>query len=86
MDSSDGSTTVGERREVAGERSQAWTFVGHWEGGRIVTEYVLEGEHEDLRHDAGFWEEGLFAASAQAATLAAAEEALRAEYEQHDDT
>ena len=59
---------------------KTWTFMGHWEGGEIVIEYHMEGEHEDLRIDNGYWEEGLFAASASGLTYDDAEAKVRAEY------
>ena len=62
-----------------------WTFVGHWENSEIVVEYVLEGEQQDQRVDAGYWEEGLFAASGDGTTQDEALAAVRAEYENHDE-
>ena len=61
-----------------------WTIVGHWENSVIVVEYTLEGEHQDPRIDTGYWDEGLFAAPGQGATIDEAIAAVRAEYEDHD--
>ncbi len=58
-----------------------WTFVGHWENGRIVVEYVLPGDVQDQREDTGYWEEGLFAAAGTGPTQRAALRAVRDEYE-----
>lgn len=63
------------------ENPSTWTFVGHWEDDRIVVEYVLDGDHEDRRKDAGYWEQGLFASSASAATQDEALAQVREEYE-----
>ncbi|AYQ99119.1 hypothetical protein PBI_BABOJAY_139 [Mycobacterium phage BaboJay] len=60
---------------------EVWTFFGHWEDDHIVVDYITPGEHEDDREDTGRWEQGLFAASASGATIAEAEAAVRAEYE-----
>lgn len=64
---------------------QTWTFVGHWENGSIVVEYVLNGEHLDEREDTGYWEEGLFAQSSSGRTQDEALAEIRAEYEHLDD-
>ena len=62
-----------------------WTFVGHWASGRIVVDAVVEGDHADNRPDTGEGEEGLWAATASAATEDEALALLRAEYEDTDD-
>lgn len=58
-----------------------WTFVGHWEGDRIVVEYVLPGDVQDEREDTGYWPEGLWASSASGDTVEEAQNAAIAEYE-----
>jgi hypothetical protein len=63
-------------------RPYTWTFFGHWEGGKLVIEYTEDGEVSDDRDDTGYWPEGLWAASAQGATIEEAEANARAEYEQ----
>jgi hypothetical protein len=60
---------------------KTWTVVGHWDNGEIVAEYFLPGEQQDQRIDNGYWDEGLFAASAQGRTPEEALAAVRAEYE-----
>lgn len=60
---------------------QTWTFLGHWENDRIVVEYVLPGHVQDDRVDTGRWEQGLWAASATATTMAVAQAAAIAPYE-----
>lgn len=62
---------------------QTWTFFGHWEEDRIVVEYVLPGIEEDERIDVGYWEQGLWAASGSGATMAEAQAAVIAEYEEN---
>lgn len=59
-----------------------WTFYGHWENDRIVVESHEEGEHEDNREDTGYWEQGLWAAGAQAPTVEMAQAMALTEYEQ----
>lgn len=58
-----------------------WTFVGHWENDRIVVEYVLPGDQQDVREDVGHWEQGLFAAPGTGATQEEALLMVRIEYE-----
>ncbi|WP_132830680.1 hypothetical protein [Mycobacteroides abscessus] len=60
-----------------------WTVIGHWENDRIVVEEVVPGEHDDHRPEDGTWDEGQFAASAEAKTVEEAIAAVRAEYEDH---
>lgn len=60
---------------------QTWTFVGHWEEDRIVVEYVLPGEVEDLREDTGYWEQGLWAASGTGTTVEETQARVVGEYE-----
>lgn len=60
---------------------QTWSFVGHWENGRIVAEFVVPGEYEDPRIETGYWDEGLFAAPGEGRTEDEALAAVRAEYE-----
>ena len=60
---------------------QTWTFVGHWEDDRIVVEYVLPGEQQDQRTDAGYWEQGLWAAAGYGATVEEAQKNVIDEYE-----
>jgi hypothetical protein len=64
-----------------GEQMRTWTFYGHWDNDGIVVEYTRPGEHQDDRVDTGFWEQGLFAASASGRTKEEALGKLRAEYE-----
>lgn len=61
-----------------------WTVIGHWKDDRIVVEKVLPGAHNDHRPEDGTWEQGLFAASAEAKTLEEAIALVRAEYETPD--
>lgn len=63
---------------------QTWTFVGHWDNDRIVVEYVLDGDQEDTREDAGFWPQGLWAAAASGNTEEEAQARAIAEYEPTD--
>lgn len=64
------------------QQTSTWSFVGHWENDEIVVEYVVPGdEYEDPRIDTGYWDEGLFCASAEGHTQEEALAALRAEYE-----
>jgi hypothetical protein len=72
-------------QDAASPEQQTWTFVGHWANDVIVVEYVLDGEQQDLRVDNGYWEQGLFAEAATAATQDEALQQIRAHYEQHDD-
>jgi hypothetical protein len=58
-----------------------WTFFGHWYQDRIVVEYHTPGEVNDDRVDTGAWEQGLWAASGEAATVEEAQAAVIAEYE-----
>lgn len=62
--------------------SETWTFFGHWEHDRVMVEYVLPGEQQDLREDAGYWEQGLWAASNSGATKETAQEEIVAKCEQ----
>lgn len=58
-----------------------WTFAGHWENDRIVVEHIVPGEVEDDREDTGYWEQGLFAASASGTSQADAFDKVLDEYE-----
>jgi hypothetical protein len=63
---------------------QTWTFCGHWDNDIIEIDYVLPGEVDDERIDTGYWEQGLWAASASGATMAEAQAAAIAEYSAQD--
>lgn len=63
---------------------QTWTFVGHWDGGRIVVEYVLPGQQDDLREDTGYWDEGLWAAPGTGCDLEETQARVIAEYEREE--
>lgn len=63
------------------DQPQTWTFMGHWDNDRIVVEYAVAGEVDDLRVDTGRWDQGLWAASGTGATMAEAEANAKAEYE-----
>jgi hypothetical protein len=58
-----------------------WTFMGHWEGSKIVVEYAVPGDVQDERVDRGHWEGGLWAAPGGGATIEEAEANAKAEYE-----
>lgn len=66
---------------IAATPEPTWTFVGHWDNDEIVVEYVLDGDVQDTREDTGFWDQGLFAASASGATQDEALAKVRDEYE-----
>lgn len=88
----DGAAVIGTREELTAhyrrvlaflEREvDTWTFCGHWEGSRIVVDYVLPGRVEDRREDgSGQFPDGLWAAVASAPTVEEAQAAAVAEYE-----
>lgn len=58
-----------------------WTFVGHWDEGTIVVEYVIDGEVPDERIDTGYWPQGLWAASGTGCDLEETQARVIAEYE-----
>jgi hypothetical protein len=60
---------------------RTWTFFGHWENDRVVVEWYEDGEVDDDREDTGEWDQGLWAASAQGASVEEAQTAAIAEYE-----
>lgn len=59
---------------------QTWTFCGHWDGGEIIVDYVVNGKVEDDRVDDGRWEEGLWAAYGTGTDLEATQASVIAEY------
>ena len=63
------------------QTKQTWTFFGHWENDRLVVEYSIPGEHEDLRRDYGYWEQGLWADSGTGATEDEARTEIVGQYE-----
>lgn len=69
-----------ERVEDAG----TWTFCGHWGNDRIQVEYTMPGEVSDDRIDIGYWEQGLWAATAGGPSMAVAEQIAIAAYETDD--
>lgn len=70
-----------QQPEQADRSEQTWTFMGHWEGNRIVVEYAVPGQVADERVDTGYWPEGLWAADASGATIEEAQANAIAEYE-----
>lgn len=72
---------MNDMHESTDKPVQTWTFVGHWENDRIVVEYVLEGDVDDVRIDAGYWEQGLWAAAGSGTDMAETQAAVIAEYE-----